>query len=320
MRDKKRGYGRFPVQKNEITLDLSSYDLDRIKDPEDFPKEYRDYFTKNGRPDWGYAAPAKFTLCEPYGPLNAGSAYNRSRYHHLDLYAKDMRDLVLRMDSQSFTDVLTFLWLRRKFGYMEEGVDSYDESGAKNLAPVRMFAYFTRAWSGVTPKSSMNGAAFVLLRSYVSRLWGDMEFYFHSNPVRTPPANPFPNLHLGFYDAVLDADECLSLLKKANQDRMTYHQFLDYLINWVEGYNAKYGRTYVVALRQHSRADATVVDIRGGKRRSDSWLGTGRSKLNEDKNVIEHDTDTDRAVEGAEPLLDESDAKPAEDAERVASA
>jgi hypothetical protein len=139
-----------------------------------------------------------------------------------------------------FDESVRFSWLRRKFSYFgEKFVPKRGERGNSHNISIGL-AKFSRRYLGSDTQIITRSVFFQTLESYFDLLFPDFD---EGNPFENPDYYKFPfkNITIAFLPFVRDLDERMALLQIADDRKMNYAMFADYVINFVNSVNEELG-------------------------------------------------------------------------------
>lgn len=188
-----------------------------------------------------------------------------------DEYISLFHNFLTDFYSSLFLDCVKLSWLRRKFTYL----------GKKTILPMNKnsrfmgmaFVKLMRRNIGHDLQIITKGNFFSKLELYFDEMFPGFE---EGNPFENPDYYKFPykNISVEYLIVVHQLDDRFGLLEKAEEEKMSFAIFLDYVINHVYTENEILGRDrYQVSLNQDRKAsfyvrdtDKKLVAIKGQKR------------------------------------------------------
>ena len=157
----------------------------------------------------------------------------------IDDYTKLFQGFLDKFYDQLFLFCAQLSWMRRRFVYY----------GIKTVLPMHKnplilniaFVKFLRRNVGKDIMLVTRSLFFTKLEMYFDDL---IPGFMDGNPFENPEYYSFPykNISLDYLMVVHQLDERLELLKKADDDKMSYAVFVDYCINHVLSCNEELGR------------------------------------------------------------------------------
>ena len=158
--------------------------------------------------------------------LNAISVEGMGFNEYVSLY----KSFLTKSYSELFDTVVRFVWLRRKFRYHSEKALPRLMGNSVNLCLA--FAKFTRRIVGIDTQVVTRSYFF---KSVERRIDGLFPCFDDGDPFSNPDSYKFPfkNISIDFFAVVSQLDDWLDFLKLAEEKKMTYAVFVDYVINHV---------------------------------------------------------------------------------------
>ena len=220
-------------------------------------------------------------LCTPFN-MHPTKPFDRKsgdgQFDGLDRYQDLLTSHFKTMDRSLWDNLIKFHWLWRKFGYRWESYEKGDGSKKLNVA----WAIFLRHYVGAEKTLYYQESTMALIKSYAGELYPNL---LKGNPFEEKFDYPFPNLLMCHLATVREVDERVALLKYADEKKMRYNDFLDFIANWVACYNDKYGPKYQMQINK-AHLTAAVVNLTkqdGFNRPNMKWLGDLNIKIDESK-------------------------------------
>jgi hypothetical protein len=138
-----------------------------------------------------------------------------------------------------FNYSVKFEWLRRKFVYYTERTKAKMQRNSILLC--NAFVKFFRRNVGVDPQMITRNNFFYNIVYYLDEFFPDFDI---ENPFENPDYYrfPFENISIDFLPVVRQMDERVELLKIADERKMSYAVFVDYVINYAFSVNEELGR------------------------------------------------------------------------------
>lgn len=142
-----------------------------------------------------------------------------------------------------FSELVKLYWLFRRFCYF--GYHRKNNRG-NGIEIDRAFGVFMRYYVGIESRFifASNGAM-GKIASYFNDFFPDLDI---SNPFETEFKYPFKYMMLEHLVVVYRMPERMDILKKCEADKMSYTEFLDYVLNYIYSYNDEHGYTYELIL------------------------------------------------------------------------
>lgn len=189
----------------------------------------------------------------------------------LDEYTYLFQNFLTDFYSGLFLSCVKLSWLRRKFTYhgYKTILPMYKNPRSLNDA----FVKFMRRHIGHDLQIITKGRYFSNIESYFDEMFPGFE---EGNPFENPDYYKFPfsNITMEYLGVVYQLDDRLGLLKKADEKKMSFAKFLDYVINHVYSENDVLGRQRYEVKQKRDRKDPfRIIDtdkkmqpIKGKKR------------------------------------------------------
>lgn len=219
-----------------------------------FPRKYRRYFTDQ----------AVIEDACPINRLTIQWPYTKEGQHppneNFLRYVEDFRKTFSDLEKSAYDAALKFVWLEHRFGRGTIRMPNPDKQLRANF---RAFLSKVCMVSKGFLFSKQAG-----LVGIVGKFAEDFHpgFYNLLDPFKSRLEFPFKHVTLMHVGTVASMDEALGLLAKAEKEKMTYNEFLDFIANWVACYNEKYGEKYQLMTDQRMLPAAVVNLLEGGKK------------------------------------------------------
>jgi hypothetical protein len=140
-----------------------------------------------------------------------------------------VRTYIKDLMSRLFLEAVRFFWMQKRFFYngMQKKKLSKNHYRVDNA-----FAMFMRHYSKVNYRVFTSSFYYGKVVSYFDDFFPEFDTY---NPFEEPEryAFPYKNITLDFLTVVYQMPERLELLKIADEKKMSYAMFLDYIINHI---------------------------------------------------------------------------------------
>lgn len=151
---------------------------------------------------------------------------------YMDFFGKELK----RISEELFNIVVRFHWLQRRFfyrGYQRK------RSGWNNFMVDNAFATFVRHYLKMNSRILTSSFYYMRTEVYFRDFFPEFD---KKNPFRNPEYYEFPykNITIDFLTVVYQMPERLDLLAKAEEEGMSYAEFIDYVVNYVLCYNEEY--------------------------------------------------------------------------------
>lgn len=192
----------------------------------EYPKTYEDYYTSK--------------------LVNPGCRYERISVEgeeSVEEYIQNLKGEIEKGESQSFDHLIKVVWMFRRFRYNKQKKNLTHSNGkAMNIA----FGAFMRKFIGTpfhfTTGNKMNLAIF----SYFDDFFPGFD---QGNPFKIKYEYPFKFMNFGCLMFVYKMDERMELLKIGEERKMTYIEFVNYVINYALSLNEEFGEIYYLSAR-----------------------------------------------------------------------
>lgn len=156
----------------------------------------------------------------------------------MDKYILLLREEIDNFQKDIFDRLVKIVWLFKKFHYFEKRRKNLYANG-RSLD--RAFGVFMRNFIGRDQKIFTRCVTFQKVISYFDSFFLDFEI---NNPFETKYEFPYKFIGLEYLVIVSEMDERMELLERAEEKKMGYTLFLDYIINWISCHNERYGEKY----------------------------------------------------------------------------
>ena len=191
---------------------------------EDFKKEYEDVFTSE-------RALKKCRIERVSTDIGISS----------DEYQNMLRSTINEFQLFLYDYIVKIMWLFRRYCY-----------NGKRRIPMRSngwmldgsFGVFMRNYVGYDCRFITDYNVFKRIISYFDDFYIDFDI---SNPFKGKYEYPYEYMNLECLILVYAMPERLELLKRGERRKMKYLEFVDYVINYINCYNEKHGRKYIIS-------------------------------------------------------------------------
>lgn len=189
----------------------------------EYEREYEKVYTDNKRNN---------RKCK----LEQVSPYN-SNPQNTALYIEKFRKEAREFDLDTFGHIVKLTWLSRRFCY---GGKRRVENRRNGVYLDGAFGVFMRYYVGHDTKFvTANRETLVKVASYLDDFFPNFD---EGDPFCEDYAYPFEHLSLSCLVVVYQMDERLDILRACERRKLTYSEFLDYVINYIECLNAELGK------------------------------------------------------------------------------
>lgn len=228
-----------------------------------FTRKYRRYFSDKDVID---------DAC-PTDAISLKYPYTHERRHALGdnfyRYVEDMRKVYADLEEAGYDAALKAVWLEYRFGMQFTKMSTAPTSNRLNVDLKEFLNRICMVQRSMFFPPKVN--LMKVIRWYAEDLYPG--FYEILNPITSKLVWPFKTARLCYLLTVADMDEALGLLQVADEKKMTYNEFLDFVANWVACYNEKYGEKYQFITTEYaSGVPATVSNLMAGAQKSRAQL------------------------------------------------
>jgi len=188
---------------------------------ENFPKEYEDVFTNNRT-----LKKCKIDLISNDIDMD------------INTYISKIHNTISDYQHVVFGYLVKIIWLFRRFCYRgrrrkQQGLNGIELDGS--------FAVFMRRYVGFDMKIISKSYINQKVITYFDDFFPDFDV---NNPFECDYEYPYKHMRFEMLILVHGMPERLDLLKNGEEKKMGYVEFMDYIINYINCYNDKYGKTY----------------------------------------------------------------------------
>jgi hypothetical protein len=159
--------------------------------------------------------------------------------YNTDEYITKMKDLTRTFDLTIFDTLVKYSWLVSKFTYRGFTKKMFGSSGC---TVERSFGVFMRAIVGY------DNRMITFTNNWFGKIITYMEDFFPGfktgNPFEDSYKYPFKYINLGCLFLVSEMEERMDLLKYGEEKKMSYAEFSDYVLNYINCYNEEYKEDY----------------------------------------------------------------------------
>ena len=141
-------------------------------------------------------------------------------------YIDAMKKMMWKFEMDLFDNLVLYLWLMRRFHYKGAQKIKYFGNG---YIIEGAFGTFMKHYVG-TDKSAFNGKALYRILSYIKEFFPNLE---NENPFEKKMEYPFKYVGLSYLGVVYQMKDRMDFLNYAEENKMRYSEFLDYMINYV---------------------------------------------------------------------------------------
>lgn len=157
-------------------------------------------------------------------------------------YQNKFKETVKDFYSNSFDNLIKMVWLSGKFCYRGFKRKTGVSNGTQND---RAFGVYTRHFIGYDNRFVMGSLGpFCKVASYFEDFFPN---FHEGNPFEEEYKYPYKHMTLECLVVVYKMPERLDLLAEGEKEKMSYTEFLDYVLNYINCYNAEHGDKYIFA-------------------------------------------------------------------------
>jgi hypothetical protein len=189
---------------------------------EEFPKEYEDIFTSE----------KTLKKCKIENVSTGDESIST------DKYIRMFREEISSYQKIAYSFLVKAYWLMRRFHYCGK-IRRVNVLNGNTIDGA--FGVFMRYYVGHDSKLITRNDVFSRISSYFDEFYPDFDI---NNPFETEYSFPYQNLTMEHLFLVHAMPERLDLLARAEKKKMSYSEFMDYVLNYISVYNERYGETY----------------------------------------------------------------------------
>lgn len=214
----------------------------------------------------------RVSLIGPYSAQSGNKACNRNLplYRRIEKFSEHLQDAAMEIDRKSWEAACLWLRMSRSFCYDSCAFFSpFDRH--KKVSRNRALNEIAAWEAGFDHQCSLSTNAKAVASSYAHLV--NKTFNSSYDPrVDGPMEYPFRHMGLAHMYIVKDMDERMEIMEWMDE-RPQYRRiqkFSDFMINWIAGYNAKYGEKYRVievhgcVIKVINLATTKSADVRAG--------------------------------------------------------
>jgi hypothetical protein len=180
-----------------------------------FPKEMLDY-------------EKVYTHADSYRLFSLSSMKKPDKFENLNEYIKALRIFIFKKSSNYWMDLVEAHWMFSSYKYHPPRYKI-----AKNYKRMlTSFNLFMRRNVGTGYYFFTNSIFFRRIPSYIDEIFPD---FFNDNPFTNPEkySYPFKNIDMDYLLVVHQLPERLDILKYADENKLPFDEFLDFVINYI---------------------------------------------------------------------------------------
>lgn len=205
------------------------------------------------------------------------------------LYIKQFRETIKDFELKVFDSMVKMEWLKRRFCWKEFRKEvSYNNNhnapsgGTRDSMSMNIaFGNFMRYYVGYDNRFYWNyQSPFVRILRYIDELFPNFD---NGDPFKEKYEYPFSHVGLDCMGLVSDMPERIDLLKYADSKKMSYAEFVDYVINYVFCYNDEHGDVYLLILS--SSYFPYVKVLKHDRKKEASGVRAGASRILSAKSI-----------------------------------
>ena len=160
-------------------------------------------------------------------------------------YRDLLRDTFLHFQKDIFDNIVKTNWLIRRFCYCGVNRNNTRRNGYHLDGA---FGVFMRNIVGVESRMITRDQIFSKVATYFEDFFPDFNA---RDPFKEELKFPYQHVSLEYLVFVYQMDERLELLAEAEEKKMSYTEFLDYVINYVYSYNEDIGKSHYLVIMSH---------------------------------------------------------------------
>jgi hypothetical protein len=155
-------------------------------------------------------------------------------------YAKEIRALMVDYQKIVFNYLIKFYWLIRKFTYFGH---IHSKRKGNGMIVEQAYRVFFLKHVGISFRIITGDSVLSKVTSYFDDFFPDFDA---RNPFEEELKYPYKYVNFDFLILVYRMEERMEFLKIAEERKMTYREFLNYVTNFVGNYNEEHGETYIL--------------------------------------------------------------------------
>lgn len=186
----------------------------------EYPREYEKVFTSD-------------RLSKVRFKHDLVSAYNDipSKEKYITLFRTEMKEF----ETDLFNHLVKYIWLVRRFTYSGKLRDKHKNNG---IFIDRAFGLFMRNVVGIDNRFYISGHSLSKIVTYMDDFFPNFN---EGNPFEENYEYPYQYMNLSCLSAVYQMEERMELLNRCDKRKMSYTQFLDYVLNYILCLNDELG-------------------------------------------------------------------------------
>ena len=165
----------------------------------------------------------------------------------VDQYLKVFKDEMWRIEGETFIRAIRLIWLSDQFGYNKDFRPRINTSrGYPGVYFASALGSFVRYYVGFDNRLFLQSLPFLIIRSYLLDWYPNIR---EENPFEVEIKYPYDYMNMECAGLVYRMPERMELLKIGEERKMTFPNFLNYVVNYIFCYNEEHGDTYYLYTR-----------------------------------------------------------------------
>jgi len=222
-----------------------------------YEKRYEDFYTK----------PNRVAKCD-LSQITTDIGLDSSEYMEL------LKKNIFSFEKTVFDNMVKYIWLVRRFHY--EGVKR-DKTYKNGRRVDAAFGVFMRHYIG-TDRASFGDRMFSRLVTYLYDIFPNFDVM---NPFEEEMVYPYKNIGVSYLSFVYQMKERMELLAYAEEKKLRYSEFVDYVINYVYCYNEEMDvpdYIFVDRMPPYIRFNKEKYEVKRRKKRKKTKAGNIRKR------------------------------------------
>lgn len=188
---------------------------------EEFPKEYEDVFTSE----------RTLKKCD-LDQVSTDTGMD------INIYISKLHNTISDFQLVTFDYLVKIVWLFRRYCYRGK---RRRQSGPNGIMLDGAFAVFMRRYAGFDARTITADEVYQKIIGYFDDFFLDFDI---SNPFENRYDYPYNHMRFEMLVLVYQMPERMELLKRGEVRKMGYTEFFDYVVNYINCYNDRHGKTY----------------------------------------------------------------------------
>lgn len=156
--------------------------------------------------------------------------------HYLELMRKTWR----QFEEEVYHQLVRITWLIKRFTYNGKRRSGLNQNG---IYIDQAFGIYMRHYVGFDNRILFSGySSLSKVATYIEELIPNFDLF---NPFEQEYQFPYQYMNLACLALIYQMPERLDLLAYGEKKRMSYTEFQDYILNYINCYNDEHGETYV---------------------------------------------------------------------------